>query len=247
MARRPYGSPASLALRAAVSPAAVVVAAATVAGAIFLSPWLILPGAVLYGALVYALGPARRASRREPPLNLSALPPTIQRDVTGVRDALAQVHTAAVSAGPQQRPLFEGLLEEADALAAGVERLALSAAHLHSYLAAMNEAELTRRIKALEADIARTQDKAGRGQLEQALQASREQLAEREELAELLDRCHATMRNLEASVRGIHSSVVRLASGQIAEADAATEPLAELSEMRGTVAALEEVMQHTLH
>jgi len=243
MAVRPDASAASLALRTAATPAALLVAAATVGAAIFVSPWFLVPGVVVYGALLYALGLARR--RRA--LDLSTFPPTIQRDLIEVKEALVALGQAARSAGPRQGPLFEGLLGEAAALEAAVERLAGCAARLHAYLAANNEAELHRRIQALEADLSRAEDTMARGQLEEALQASREQLQERAELHALLDRCQATMRNLHASAANIHSSVIKLASGQMTEAEMGIEPISELSEMRGTIAALEEVMQHTLH
>lgn len=246
MAGRPYGSPISLALRAAVSPAALVVAAATAAGAIFLTPWLVVPGGIIYAALVYALGPARRAARPRPPLDASALPPTIQRDLSGVRQALAGIRQAVASARAEQRPLLEGLLEEAAAVEEAAERLARSAAQLHGYLAARNETELRQRIEGLEADLGRAEDELARGQLEGALASSREELAQRDSLRGVLERWHATMRSLEASVAGAQSRVLRLAAGQLAASEADREPLPELEEMRGTIAALEEVMQHTI-
>jgi len=245
MARQAYGSPLSLALRAAVSPAALVVAVATV-GAAFISPWLVLPGAVLYAALVYALGPARRRPRRRARLDPSGLPPTIQRDLLAVRESLTALREAALSAGRDQRPLFEGLLTEADELEGAVDRLAAQAARLHHYLSATEEATLTSRARQLEADLARTEDAQSRGDLEQALAASRAQLAQRAELRKVLDRYYATMRNLQASASGLHTTIIRLAAGEIVASETGEQPIPELSELRGTVAALEEVMQHAI-
>ena len=246
MTSRPHGSPASLALRAAISPLPLIVAAATVAGALLLSPLVIIPGGLVWGALVYALGPARRAARREPSVDISSFPPTIQRDVTAVKQSLSGIQATVLAAPPDQRVFLEGLLSEAQQLDGAIGRLGQRAARVHGYLSSTDEGALRRRTETLEADLADAADSPSRAQLEEALRASRQQLGQREGLRAVLDQYYAAMRTLKASAADMHSRVIALSSGQGAVAGAVTQPVPELDEMRASVAALEEVMQRTI-
>ncbi len=246
MASRPHGSPASLALRAAFSPLPLIVAAASVAGALLLSPLVIIPGALVWASLVYALGPGKRSVHREPPVDISSFPPTIQRDVMAVKESLSGIQATVRTAPRDQRAFLEGLLSEAQQLDSAIGRLGLQAARVHGYLSSTHEDGLRHRVEKLEADLAAADEPGARAELGQALEASRQQLAQREQLRATLDQYYAAMRNLKASAADMHSRVIALASGQTAAADAATQPLPELDEMRASVAALEEVMQRTV-
>jgi len=125
------GSPT---LRAILSPAVIVIAALTVGAALISLP-LAIPGAVLWAITVYFLSRRYAAGGRVIRPDIRTFPPTVQRDLSVVREALDQIRQSARSAPRDQRVMFADILREARDAELSVERLAAAAASLHEYLA----------------------------------------------------------------------------------------------------------------
>jgi len=121
-------------LRALVHPAPIVLAVGTVAAAL-ISPLLAVPGAVAWALTVYFLGRSRQAGRQRA-IEMSTLPPTIQRDVYEVREALADIRSAAAAASRDRKVLLADVLREAEDVEQTIATQALAAGRLHDYLAA---------------------------------------------------------------------------------------------------------------
>lgn len=120
--------------RALLHPAALALAALTV-GAALISPLLAVPGAVAWGVTVYVLA-RRGAARRGPMVDMTALPPTIQRDVFEVRQALADIRAISASASRDRQIMLEDVLREAQDVDGAVLQMAVAAGRLHDHLAA---------------------------------------------------------------------------------------------------------------
>ena len=100
------------ALRAMFHPAAIALAALTVAAG-FVTPLLALPGAIAWVGALYFLGRRGATSSRGSSIDMTELPPTIQRDVFEVRTALTDIRTAADSASRDQQIMLADVLREA--------------------------------------------------------------------------------------------------------------------------------------
>ena len=228
-------------LRAMLNPAAIVLAALTV-GAAFISPLLAIPGAVAWALTVYFLGRGRAAGRRVARVDIKSLPPTVQRDLASVREALDQIRQAARSAPRDQRVLLADVVREAEDVEQAVERMALAAGSLHDSLAETADKTAQSRLEALDAQAGAAADEAGRRKLQSEAEALRAQLAERERLTGTLERYRTTMQGLAASVQKLRGSITMLAAGQALDYDAVDSPVRQMDEMKASVEALEEVM-----
>lgn len=123
--------------RALLHPAAIVLAVLTV-GAALINPLLAIPGAIAWGASVYLLG-RKGAPHRGPAIDMSALPPTMQRDVFEVRQALADIRATAATTSRDQQIMLADVLREAGDVEQAMGAQAVAAGRLHDYLAATVE------------------------------------------------------------------------------------------------------------
>jgi hypothetical protein len=83
--------------------------------------------------------------------------------------------------------------------------------------------------------------------LQEALAEVNAEIETRAELVLLMQRVEASVRNMQSSVSNVHSHVVKLTSGDIvAEADLYRPSFEHLEEVRGTAAALREVIDTTM-
>lgn len=115
-------------------PAAIVLALLTIAAGLVALPWAI-PLGLAWGLTVY-FASQRTSPRRGPAVDLSALPPTIQRDLFEVRQALAEIRATVATAAPERQVLLQDVLREAADVEQAVGAQALAAGRLHDYLAA---------------------------------------------------------------------------------------------------------------
>ncbi len=231
-------------LRALVHPTSLVLAAATVGVTIF-SSTLALPVVVLWAVMVSYL--ARRPGKGQRSImDVSALPPTIQRGLAEVTDGLDEIGQMIDEAPRDQQVLFAGIAAEADGVRESVAQLATTAGNLHNYLAATAGDDLSTQLARIEADVERATDPEARGELERAATDLRSQIAEREGLMGSLEQYQAMMRGLGASTGRLRSTVARMAAGHGLDTETEHSPVRELDEMKASVSALEEVMQSSI-
>lgn len=214
MAESNEGSFGSRVLRAVKHPLSIVSAVGAVIAGVFV-PVFVIPFAVLWGVSVVALAARRPPETRQP--DVSHLPPSIQADLLGVTRALDQLQDAVRSVPAEQRPMFEGMEREAEEVRGSVLELGLKAGALHRHL------EATR------------QDEAERP-------ANSER---RERLLERLARSRETLQSLEATAGELADRAMDLAAGAPTGYDTFDEqsPERRISEMKASVAAIEEVMR----
>ncbi|MBD3292239.1 MAG: hypothetical protein GF393_04900 [Armatimonadia bacterium] len=200
--------------RALVHPLPIVFAAATIAAGV-LMPLLALPGAAAWAISLGAI--ARRRVARSARPDTSHLPPSIQAELLDVTVALDQLQGAARSVPASQRPMFDGIEREADEVRDSVRQLAVQAGTLHRRI----EAEV-REGGSREADAQR-----------------------RERLLARLERYRGTLRSLEESATDLADRALDLATEAPMGYDALDEqsPERKISEMKASVAAIEEVMR----
>ena len=200
--------------RAMVHPLPIILAAGTIAAGV-LMPLLAIPGAAAWAISAGVIAGRRAAQRAQP--DLTSLPPSIQADLLGVTTALDRLQEAARSVPEAQRPMFEGIEREAEDIRGSVLRLALQAGLLHRSI----EAEL-REGDGREADAQR-----------------------RERRLATLEHQRTTLHSLEKSARDIADRAMDLAAGPPMGYDALDEqsPERKISEMKASMAAIEEVMR----
>ncbi len=125
-----------------------------------------------------------------------------------------------------------------------IRRLIRRAYSIHQYLQATNCDIVQNRLDQLQGQMANTTDAFSRQQLTEAVEALQRQAENCEHLRVLLGRTEATLENMQASLQSIGSSVVKIAAGGTGEAQLARDTsLERVASARGTVAALEEVME----
>ena len=236
------GSFAGRALRAVLHPLPIAFAIVTIAAAL-ISPILALPAAGLWIGSVVGIAALRGARKRGP--DISHLPPSIQADLAGVTSALDRLQTAARTVPADQRPLFEGIQREAEDVRASVLQLAMSAGTLHRHLALMRPEELQADLAALHARLDATSDEAARRKIEASIADHERRTERREQLLARLERYRATITSLEATAEEVADRAVDLAAGAPMEYDAFDDrsPERKVSEMKASVAALEEVLR----
>ncbi|MGC9319154.1 MAG: hypothetical protein ACP5KN_14070 [Armatimonadota bacterium] len=232
--------------RGARHPLSLVIGAATLVGAVLVAPWLIAPGAALWLAVSYALGRARTPA--PPSIDTSGLPPSIQRDLAGVGEAVARLREAVDRLGPGQREMFAGLEDEAGELREAAARLALTAGVLHEQVARERPEELQAQIEGLQGRLEATDREAARGRLQGAIEGLQRRLARRDELMERLERYRATLDGMQAEIEELADRAGGLARGEEWAADEALEePRRRMDSLKASVAAAEQVMGASSH
>jgi hypothetical protein len=199
---------------AAVHPLPLLLAAGTVAAA-FVMPLLAIPGAAAWAVATGAIAHRRTAKEAEP--DISSLPPSLQADLLDVTTALDQLQDAVRSVPDQQRPIFEGIERESEEVRESVVQLAVTAGALH------------RHIEAMQSDRGTPEAGAGR----------------RERLLARLERYRATLQSLEDTAQDLTDRALDLAAGGAMGYDEFDEqaPERKITEMKASMAAIEEVMQ----
>lgn len=200
--------------RAMLHPLPIASAVAAVIAGI-ITPVLAIAPALLWGVAVVAL--AVRSAAQPPSARVSHLPPSIQADLLAVTTALDELQDAARSVPSEQRPMFEGIEGEAEQLRASVIDLALKAGAVHRHL-----------------EATRPQDAA-----------SAEEDGRRKRLLEHLQSYRRTFRSLEATATELADRAIDLAAGAPMGYDALDDksPERRISEMKASMAAIEEVMR----
>ncbi len=246
MAAQPGGSPAGRVMPALLGPWAIGIAIATVAGAVLVSPLLLIPGAGAWLIAVIATAAARGRKAREARIDTTGLPPSIQRELDGLNRALDQMQTAIATVPADRRVLFADVENQARQVRDAVTRMARSAGALHTYLAANRAGELQGRLEGLRQRLATVGDDAARAEIEAAIGLAEAQLARREQLLATLERYRATLRGLQATAEELAGRAVNLAAGGELAADETFDeqsPARRVTELKASVAALEEVMR----
>ncbi|NLJ36149.1 MAG: hypothetical protein GX358_07975, partial [candidate division WS1 bacterium] len=99
----------------------------------------------------------------------------------------------------------------------------------------------------LQARIAATEDDFARAQLQEAVAGVVAQQQAHQEIERLLQRVEALLRNIQVSLDGIYPQIVKLGAGDLsAEAQTQHQTFQHLAEVRGTVAALQDVIDSKL-
>jgi len=245
MSAQPGASPLAHVGGALFGPFPIIVALATVAGAILLNPLVLIPGAAAWLIAVAVTAGLRAHAQSQPAIDTTGLPPSIQRELDGVNRALDQMQAAIATVPADQRVLFADVEEQAQQVRDAVTRMARSAGALHIYLAANRAEELQGRLEGLKQRLAAATDDAARAELGAAVANAEAQLARREQLLATLERYRATLRGLQATAEELAGRAVNLAAGGELAADEAFDeqsPARRITELKASVAALEEVM-----
>lgn len=228
--------------RALLHPLPVALAVGTIiAGAIHLL--LAIPAAVAWAVATGVIA-GRRAEGKSRP-DVSTLPPSIQADLLDVTTALDQLQSAVRSVPEEQRPLFEGIEREANEVRDSVLKLGETAGALHRHLEATHSGEAERELEQLRARLEAAEDGPQRRELEAGIGQLESRLERRKRLLERLDRYRATLHSLETTARELADRAVNLATGAPMGYDTLDEqsPERKISEMKASVAALEEVLR----
>ena len=245
----PFGlQPGVDVLRGMFSLFPFLTAVGTVVGAIYLSAWVLPVGLALWCLLVYAYGPRRigplRRVWRERAALIEALPPRLRSLALEIQASVAGIKGAIANADSSTQVMLAGLDVEVDELGQAAERLLRSAGRLHGYLQHNDTEELAKRQVALQARIQATQDDLTRSQLQEAAAELAETQQTQEWLELQLERVSASVQNLVSSLSSVHSQVVKLTSSDTGSAEPFERGTVEhLSEVRGSIAALQEVIE----
>lgn len=245
MAVQPGASTSAQIKRVIFEPGPIVIALATIAGSIFLSPLLVIPGAAAWVITVMSMAGRRARRLREPIIDTSGLPPSIQADLQGVNASLDALGRALARVPEEQRVMFVGVEEEAREVRAAVVRMAQAAGALHEYLAAHRADDLQARLEAGRQRLAATTDPAARVPLEAEIARAEQRLARRQDMLATLERYRAALRELQGSAQDLADRAVNLsAGGELTRHDEFDEqsPIRKITELRASVAALEEVL-----
>ena len=241
-------NPVTATLRACFGPAALVTVAATIVGAILLSPLLIPVGVAAWIAAVYLTGPARVkksvAAARERAKLMASLPPRLRQLAEDIAARVAKVKQAIENADDSVKLLLVGLEVEVEQLGEAADVMLHSASRLHAYLRDSSAEELDNRAKSVQARIEASEDEFSRSQLQEALgQVEVEQQA-RGENALLLQRVEASLRNMDASLGGVHSQIVGMSSGEtVSSVELEQQSFEHIAEVRSSIAALQEIIE----
>lgn len=127
--------------RGLLHPAAIVLALITLAASWAAPLWAIPTG--LSWALTVLFLSLRPVYGRGVPRDLRSLPPSIQRHVFQLRQALAELRAGAAAAPAERQILLGDVLAEAEHLEQAVLVQALAAGGLHDYLAATADQPLS--------------------------------------------------------------------------------------------------------
>lgn len=231
------------ALEAMVSPVPVGIAIATVIGGIAVSPLLLLPGAAAW-LLSVGIIAAGKTSRRPPPPDVSHLPPSIQAELAEVGGALDELQRAARSVRADQRPMFEGIEQEAEEVREAVLRLGITAGDLHRHLEAHGPEEMEERLEHLRSRLSAEEGSTARPEIEHEIATLERRMERREELMERLAHYRSSIRSLQTTCQDLANRATDLATERPMEYDYDEQaPERRMSEMKASVAALEEVMR----
>lgn len=241
-------TPLEATLKAMVKPLPLLVAAGAVAAGLLSGAWTwAVPGGLLYLFLVYLMGPLAWRARQlslELGLDLKDAPPGLRRWNNSLHETLRQVERDLARADRQVARMLAPVRAEVKELRADIRRLIRRAHAIHRYLQQTNPAATQGRLAQLQGQIANTSDAFARQQLTEAAEALQRQLANCEQLRVLLGRTEATLENMQASLQSIGSSVVKITAGGRGEAQLVRDTsLERVASARGTVAALEEVLE----
>ncbi|MGD9498116.1 MAG: hypothetical protein AB7Y46_17575 [Armatimonadota bacterium] len=246
MAAQPGGSVLEHIPGALWGPFPIVVALATIAGSIFLTPLILIPGAAAWLIAVAVTAGVRAYAQRPAAIDIRGLPPSIRRDLEGVNQALADLHAAIEAVPVQQRVLFADVEQEAREVRDAVVRMAVAAGSLHSYLASHPAEQMQAQLALLRGRLESAVEPAVRAEIEAAIASAEARLARREQLMAMLQRYRATLTGLQASAQELAGRAVKLTAGADLAADAAfgeDSAARRISELKASVAALEEVME----
>ena len=232
-----------------IGPLASVVG--TILGTIYISPWLIFPGMAAWGITWYMAGPGRvqqeLRAQRDAQRMMRELPPQFRPIAAGMEQTIERVRDTISDAEPGARVMLAGLDAEVDQLGEAANQLMNSARRLHRYLQANSPYALQDTAAALQARIAATEDDFARAQLQEAVAGVVAQQQAHQEIERLLQRVEALLRNIQVSLDGIYPQIVKLGAGDLsAEAQTQHQTFQHLAEVRGTVAALQDVIDSKL-
>ncbi len=225
-----------------VHPLPIASAAATILAGIFL-PVLTIPLGLVWLISVGALA-ARRGDQRQLP-DISHLPPSLQADLLEVTNALDQLQDAVRSVPEEQRPMFEGVIDEAEEVRESVLNLGVRAGAVHRHIEQMHAAETEDDLREHRERLKAAEDDSARRQIEASIAELEGRIERRDRLMNRLERYRGTIRSLESSAIDLADRAVDLAAGAPMEYDSLDErsPERKMSQMKASVAALEEVMR----
>jgi len=245
MAAPPGASLSAQIGRALFDPGPIIIALATIAGSIFLSPWLLAPGAAAWVIAVMVTAGLRAQRERRPVIDTTGLPPSIQADLQSVNAALDALSRAVARVPEDQRVMFAGIEQEALEVRDAVMRMAQAAGALHDHLAANRADDLHGRLDGQRQRLAAATDPAARVPLEAEIARTEERLARRQDMLATLERYRTALRELQGSAEDLADRAVNLsAGGELALHEEFDEqsPIRKITELRASVAALEQVL-----
>ena len=215
MAKKTGGSFLAELPRAMLRPLPVVTAIATAAAGVFGAALVAISLGVVWLASTWVV--AGRRARESAAPDISQLPPSIQADLLGVTTALDQLVDAMRAAPDEQQPMFEGIRGEAEEIRASVLDLGIKAGALHRHLEATVPTE----------------------------GAEEPNPQRRERLLARLASYRETLHSLETTASELADRTLDLAAGAPMGYDELDElsPERKISEMKASMAAIEEVMQ----
>ncbi|MFO7946731.1 MAG: hypothetical protein R6V19_07945 [Armatimonadota bacterium] len=229
-----------------VAPAPMIVAAVTVGGALLLSPWVLVVGVPAWGLAVVAtiFGELKDRAQQsiERDRQIAALPPELQEMARRIERTVERIHETIDTSDDDVRYMMVNLQTEVRELADSSRDLLGSARHMHEYLQEHPPEALQEQRRRLRERLKQADDQGTRDQLQETLQELDEQIETRERIRALQQRTEAALSNIDASLGTVHAHVIQLSSNNMSGVPAERGPMQELDEVRGSVAALQEVI-----
>jgi chromosome segregation ATPase len=140
--------------------------------------------------------------------------------------------------------MFEGIRRDAVEVRRSVLELGLRAGDLHRHIEANLPHTLEDRLEGLQARLAEADNDEARAETERSIEALEPRLERREQLLERLAEYRTTIRSLQATAEDLANRAEDLATRDEVEYDYDEQsPERKISEMKASVAALEEVMR----
>ncbi len=229
-----------------VAPAPLIVGGITVVGAVLLSPWVLVVGAPAWALAVVGTIFSELKDRAQESIErdrqIAALPTELQNIARRIEQTVERIHETIDTSDDDARYMLVNLQTEVRELADSSHDLLNSARQMHEYLQEHPLDAVQKQRRQLRERLDEAEDEGTRQQLQETLQELDEQIETRERIRALQQRTEAALSNIDASLGTVHAHVIQLSSNNMSAMPTERGPMRELDEVRGSVAALQEVV-----
>ncbi|MFP3902953.1 MAG: hypothetical protein ACLFWB_01805 [Armatimonadota bacterium] len=215
-----------------------------------MSPWILVVGvptwALAVAGTIFSDLKKRAQQSIERGCQIAALPAELRNTARRIERTLERIHETIETSDDDVRYMMVNLQTEVRELADSSHDLLNSARQMHEYLQEHPTEGLQEQRRRLRERLKQADDEGTRRQLQEALQELDEHIEARERIWALEQRTEAALSNIEASLGTVHAHVIQLSSNNMSAMPTERGPMRELDEVRGSVAALQEVIDREM-